>query len=475
MLAVILAAPIWGQEVTLKGIVKDSSGEPLVGVSVQIKGTQNGTVTNVEGSFTLRATVKPTDKLVVSYIGMAKQEIEIGNKRNFNVLLKEDSQLLDDVVVTGFRSISKTNFTGSSTKLQQDELNIKGAVDLSRMLEGQAAGVSIQNVSGTFGAAPKVRVRGATSLSGENKPLWVIDGVIQEDLINVSNDELTSGDPTTLLGSAVAGLNASDIESIDVLKDAAATALYGARAMNGVVVVTTKRGSEGKPKVSYSGNFTVQLKPSYADYDIMNSADQMSVYAELERKGFLTSGIVNNANSGVYGKMYNLINTYNESTGKFGLENTPEARRQFLTRYANANTDWFDILFRNSLQQEHSISVSGGSNFSRSYLSLSFMNDEGWSVADKVKRYTANFRNDFTLSKKLKIGFQLVGSLRDQRTHPVPSPAAAIPWRVPTTATSISTPSATPSTPAVHSPATTRMANWSISPSTSLPSTSSMR
>lgn len=416
MLAVILAAPVWGQEVTLKGIVKDSNGEPLVGVSVQIKGTQNGTVTNLEGSFTLRATVKPTDKLVVSYIGMAKQEIEIGNKRNFNVLLKEDSQLLDDVVVTGFRSISKTNFTGSSTKLQQDELNIKGAVDLSRMLEGQAAGVSIQNVSGTFGAAPKVRVRGATSLSGENKPLWVIDGVIQEDLINVSNDELTSGDPTTLLGSAVAGLNASDIESIDVLKDAAATALYGARAMNGVVVVTTKRGSEGKPKVSYSGNFTVQLKPSYADYDIMNSADQMSVYAELERKGFLTSGIVNNANSGVYGKMYNLINTYNETTGKFGLENTPEARRQFLTRYANANTDWFDILFRNSLQQEHSISVSGGSNYSRSYLSLSFMNDEGWSVADKVKRYTANFRNDFTLSKKLKIGFQLVGSLRDQRT-----------------------------------------------------------
>lgn len=410
-----VSAISFGQSVVLKGLVKDSNGDPLIGVSVSVKGTSHGTITDADGKFVLQAAVKPDAKLLISYVGMVPQEHEVGTKRNFVFVLQEDSQVLDDVVVTGFRSISKTNFTGSSTKLQQDDLNIKGAVDLSRMLEGQAAGVSIQNVSGTFGAAPKVRVRGATSLSGENKPLWVIDGVIHEDLINVSNDELTSGDPSTLLGSAVAGLNANDIESIDVLKDAAATALYGARAMNGVVVVTTKRGNEGKPMVSYSGNFTVQLKPRYADYDIMNSSDQMSVYAELERKGYLNSDIVNRSNSGVYGKMYNLINTYDEATGKFGLENTVAARRNFLNRYVNANTDWFDILFRNSLQQEHAISVSGGSAFSRSYLSLSFLNDDGWSIADKVRRYTANFRNDFNISKRLKLGFQLIGSLRDQQ------------------------------------------------------------
>lgn len=414
-LLVTVSAIAFGQNAVLKGIVKDSNGDPLIGVSIAVKGISQGTITDINGKFILEVNVKPGTTLVVSYVGMIPQEHEVKGKRDFSFVLQEDSQVLDDVIVTGFRSISKTNFTGSSTKLQQDELNIKGAVDLSRMLEGQAAGVSIQNVSGTFGAAPKVRVRGATSLSGENKPLWVIDGVIHEDLINVSNDELTSGDPATLLGSAVAGLNANDIESIDVLKDAAATALYGARAMNGVVVVTTKRGTEGKPVISYSGNFTIQLKPQYRDYDIMNSSDQMSIYAELERKGLLTSNIVNSANSGVYGKMYNLINTFDEATGKFGLENTTASRRNFLYRYVKANTDWFDILFKNSLQQEHSISVSGGSAFSRSYLSLSFLNDDGWSIADKVNRYTANYRNDFHISKKLKLGFQLIGSLRDQR------------------------------------------------------------
>lgn len=415
MLVVTVSVIASGQNSLLKGVVKDVNGEPLVGVSVAVKGTSQGTITDVDGKFTLSVNVNGNTTLVVSYVGMAAQEQLVKEKRNFVFILEEDSQVLDDVVVTGFRSISKTNFTGSSTKLQHDELNIKGAVDLSRMLEGQAAGVSIQNVSGTFGAAPKVRVRGATSLSGENKPLWVIDGVIHEDLVNVSNDDLTSGDPATLLGSAVAGLNANDIESIDVLKDAAATALYGARAMNGVVVVTTKRGSGGRPVVSYSGNFTVQLKPTYADYDIMNSSDQMSVYAELERKGFLTSNIVNSSNSGVYGKMYNLLDTFDESTGKFALENTPSARKNFLLRFVNANTDWFDILFKNSLQQEHSISISGGSERNRSYVSLSFLNDNGWTIADKVNRYTANFRNDFNVSKNLKLGFQMIGSLRDQK------------------------------------------------------------
>lgn len=414
-LVAIVTTTAQTHQTTLTGVVVDTSGEPLIGVSISIKGTNTGTITNADGKFTISTAIKSTTTLVFSYIGMTPQEIKVGNQRTFKVELQEDSQQLEDVVVTGFRSISKTNFTGSASKLQSDDLKIKGVTDVSRMLEGQVAGISIQNVSGTFGAAPKVRVRGATSLSGENKPLWVIDGVVQEDVVNVTNDQLTSGDPTTLLGSAVAGLNANDIESIDVLKDAAATALYGARAMNGVVVVTTKRGTEGRPVVTYSGNFTIQLRPTYRDYDIMNSSDQMSIYAELERKGFLNSDIVNASNSGVYGKMYKLINTYNEDKGEFELPNTPEARKNFLQRYVNANTDWFDILFRNSLQQEHSINVSGGSQRVRSYASLSFLDDGGWTIADKVNRYTANYRNDYTISNKLKLGFQLVGSVRQQK------------------------------------------------------------
>ncbi|MDR1342080.1 MAG: SusC/RagA family TonB-linked outer membrane protein, partial [Prevotellaceae bacterium] len=297
-----------------------------------------------------------------------------------------------------------------------DEISTEGIVDVSRMLEGRAAGVSVQNVSGTFGAAPKIRVRGATSINGENKPLWVVDGVILEDMVNVSNDQLSSGDPTTLLGSSVAGINANDIESFDILKDAAATALYGARAMNGVVVITTKRGQEGKPSIKYTGNYSVQLKPSYSDFNIMNSADQMSVLAQLERSGFLTTNILNQSSWGVYGKMYRNIATYDSDAGRFLLENTPEAKRVFLNRYAYANTDWFDLLFRTSLVQEHSLSFSGGSQNSKSYASIGFYNDGGWTVADNVKRYTMNFRNDYTVNRFLDVAVGANGSLRQQQT-----------------------------------------------------------
>lgn len=399
----------------LTGQVFDEHRQPVIGASVLVKGTSQGIQTDAAGKFSFQAEVTPQSILMVQFLGMQTAEQVVGQRTSFEFTLREDASQIENVVVTGFQTISKTTFTGSATKLKIDEMNIKGVTDVSRMLEGAAAGVAIQNVSGTFGAAPKVRVRGVTSINGENKPLWVIDGVVQEDIVTVSNDDLTSGDPTTLLGSAVAGISASDIESIDILKDASATALYGARAMNGVVVVTTKRGREGAPVVNYNGNFTIQLRPTYDNYDIMNSYDQMSVYAELERKGYLNSDIVNAMNSGVYGKMYKLINTYNDKTGQFGLENTPAAKRAFLMRYAQANTDWFKVLFRNSLQQEHSLSISAGGAKSQTYASISFLHDEGWSVADRVNRYTANLRNNFKVARWLDLGFQLTGSLRQQR------------------------------------------------------------
>ena len=319
------------KKLTVKGKVTESGNaeEPLVGAYVLVVGTTNGATVDVDGSYTL-SNVPSNATLQFSFMGYKTKEIPVNGKSVINAALAFETEMLEDVIVTGFQNVKKENFTGASVKVSADQLAVKGLSDVSRMLEGSVAGVTIQNVSGTFGSAPKVRVRGSTSISGENKPLWVIDGVIHEDIVNVSNDELTSGDPATLLGSAVAGLNSNDIESIDVLKDASATALYGARAMNGVIVVTTKRGKSGRPKITYSGNYTVQMKPTYGDYDIMNSVDQMSVYAELERKGYLTTNIVNWSNSGVYGKMYNLINQYDETTGKFGIENTVASRKKIL-------------------------------------------------------------------------------------------------------------------------------------------------
>ena len=401
-------------QIKITGTVTDAEdGLPIIGATVVVKGTSVGVVTGAQGDFSLTV---PAGKEVVtvSFIGYTEWEGAVTKTQTrLDVKLAKSSTKIEEVVVTGMADVKKETFTGSSVKIKADDVLIAGVSDVSRMLEGQVAGVSVQNVSSTFGSAPKVRIRGVTSLSGENKPLWVVDGVVLEDVVNISNDQLSSGDPTTLLGSSVAGINASDIASFDILKDAAATALYGARAMNGVVVITTKKGSQGAPRVSYSGNFTIRTKPRYSNFDIMNSADQMSVYSELERKGLLNQDIVNSANSGVYGLMYKAITSYDPATG-FGLENTREARKAFLMQYAKANTDWFDILFTHNLQQEHSLSISTGTEKSRTYASVGFMNDAGWSIADKVNRYTLNFRNDYDISRKITVGFQAVASLRQQ-------------------------------------------------------------
>lgn len=402
-------------DITVHGIVKDAiKGEPLKGATVLVKGTKHGVVTDDKGEFEIK-NVSSEATLLVSMAGYKEKDVKVSASA-MTILLTEESLSLQEVVVTGFQRIERKKFTGSAVTIKADSIKIDGIIDVSRMLEGRAAGVSVQNVSGTFGTAPKVRVRGATSISGSNKPLWVVDGVVLEDIINVSNEQLTSGDASTLLGSSVAGLNANDIETFDILKDASAAALYGARAMNGVIVITTKKGKMGKPVFSYSGNFGVQLKPSYANFDIMSSADMMSVYAEMERKGYINyPDMVNAASSGIFGKLAQLIQTP-QADGSFAVQNTPEARQAWLMQYANINTDWFNILFRNSFTQEHSLSISSGNDKMRSYFSTSFYNDQGWTVADNVKRYTVNLNNTYTPSTKLSFGFGITGSVRQQQS-----------------------------------------------------------
>ncbi|TKC65047.1 SusC/RagA family TonB-linked outer membrane protein [Pedobacter hiemivivus] len=394
-------------------IVADEDGQPLPGVSIKVKGSTKSTSTNTNGEFSIR--VSDGEVLVVTMIGYLTQEVPTNGKTTLNIKLKQDNKALSEVVVTGFQNINKKLFTGSAVTISGADVKQDGAVDISRMLEGKVAGVSVQNVSGTFGTAPKIRVRGATSISGENKPLWVIDGVVLEDVVNISNDQLSSGDATTLLGSSVAGINADDIESFNILKDASATALYGARAMNGVVVITTKKGKAGNTAVNYSGNFSSFLKPNYSTFNIMNSADEMSVYAEIYRKGGLGPNIVNGEKGGVFAKMYQQINAFDASTGKFGVVNTAEGRASFLKKYATANTDWFDLLFKNSFVQEHSLSISSGSEKSQHYFSVGYYDDNGWTLADEAKRYTMNLRGNYNLSPKLSVGILGTGALRIQK------------------------------------------------------------
>lgn len=401
----------------LKGIVLDEDGVAVSGASVLVNRTNKGDITDLEGRFTIR--VQKGDKIVVSFVGKLNYTFTWDGKPTTRITLQTDPKSLDAVVVsTGYQNLNRKLFTGAATRINAKDVERTGLADATKMLEGQVAGLSLQNVSGTFGAAPKLRIRGATSLSGDNKPLWVVDGIILEDVVNISNEALSTGDASTLLGSSVAGINPDDIESFNILKDAAATAMYGARAMNGVIVVTTKKGraSNGAPRISYTGNFSTYLKPQYSEFDILNSADQMALMIELLNKGYYQiPSASRGADGGIFYKMYNNLYDYHPDTDSYELRNDKPSRNEFLNRYANANTDWFDVLFRNALIQEHSLSISSGGDKVQNYASASFMKDNGITIGNSVDRFTGNFRSNFKFSNKFRGELLTAGTVRNQR------------------------------------------------------------
>ena len=394
-------------------VVSAGDNEPVIGATITVVGTKTAAVTDFDGKFSLTTDV-PNPQVTISYIGMVAQTLKA--TANMHVELKANAQVLNEVVVTGLTRTDRRLFTGATDKVDAEKARLSGVADISRSLEGQAAGVSVQNVSGTFGTAPKIRVRGATSIYGSSKPLWVVDGVIMEDAANVGADDLASGNPETLISSAIAGLNADDIESFQILKDGSATSIYGARAMAGVIVVTTKKGKQGQAHISYTGEFTTRLVPSYNNFDILDSKEQMGIYREMADKGWLNlSEILNGSEYGVYGKMYELINRYDARTGRFALENTTEAKNRYLRQAEFRNTDWFNELFTPSIMQNHSISLSGGTQSSNYYASFSAMLDPGWYKQSNVNRYTLSLNLTQHLSDKLSLNFIGSAAYRKQR------------------------------------------------------------
>lgn len=395
-------------------VISEDDGEPLIGATVSVKGKpQIAVATDIDGKFMFDV---PSSKSVleIKYIGMDTEEVKASELPK-NIYLKSNTQQLGEVVVTGMANVDKRLFTGATTKIDADNARLTGVADISRSLEGKAAGVSVQNVSGTFGTAPKIRVRGATSIYGTSKPLWVVDGVVLEDAVEISADALSSGDAETLIASSIAGLNADDIESFQILKDGSATSIYGARAMAGVIVVTTKQGRPGHTSVNYTGEFTYRMKPNYNDFNISNSQEQMGIYKEMEAKGWLSfASLANSSSSGIYGTMYKMINSYDPATG-YGLANTDAAKNAYLRQAEFRNTDWFDLLFNDNIMQNHAVSISGGTDKGSFYTSFSFMDDQGWYKSSEVQRYTFNANASYNLSKNLKIKLLTSDSFRKQK------------------------------------------------------------
>lgn len=405
---------LWGiqaQNTVLTGKVSDAiNGNALPGVSVSVKGSTAGVVTDMDGNYSISLPQGKGLIIEFSFIGMKTQEIAYTGQKILHVALVELTHNLNEVVVTGYQKIDRKLFTGSAVKLEGAEVKLEGVADVSRSLQGTVAGVEIENVSGTFGTAPVMRIRGNASILGGNRPLMVVDGVVMEDAVEMSNTDLSSGNLSTLLSSSTASINPEDIESFQVLKDASATALYGARAMNGVIVITTKRGRKGTIQVDYSMDMTLRQKPNYTQFDILSSGAEMSVYQELYEKGWID--IASSNTSRHHGAMQSMFRLIADKQLEWRADGEPNY--DYLQYYADANTDWFDHLFKTSLMQQHSVSITQGSEKATVRASFGFMADPGVTEADKVKNYTGAIRADFNLNKKLRVGMKVSGNVRDQ-------------------------------------------------------------
>ena len=413
LLFLVMALASLGVAAQVSGTVLDENNEPVIGASVvQQSNPKNGVATDIDGHFTLN--VPAGTKIKITYVGY--EDEVVAGKAGMTVVLKPKGEVLNEVVVTGYQKVDKRLFTGATQSVDAEKTKLSGVADVSRGLEGRVSGVQVQNVSGTFGTAPKIRVRGATSIYGSSKPLWVVDGVVLEDNVEISADDLSSGDANTLIASAVAGLNADDIESFQILKDGSATSIYGAKANAGVIVITTKTGRKGTSSINYTGEFTYRLKPNYRDFNICTSQEQMSILREMEQKGWLEyASLVNGSTSGIYGQMYNLINTYDPETGTYALPNTQQARNNFLREAEFRNTDWFDLLFNNNIMQNHSVSISGGTDKGSFYTSASVMLDPGWYKSSRVERYTFNANAIYNITDNLRLKILNSDSFRDQK------------------------------------------------------------
>lgn len=378
----VLATPDMGVEAVqqskrITGTVSDAMG-PIIGANVLEKGTSNGMITDMNGSFTL--TVTPGATIVVSFIGYVSQEIKITNQTRLDIVLKEDSEMLDEVVVVGYGTMKRSDLSGASVSMSEDA--IKGSVitNLDQSLQGRAAGVTAVTTSGAPGSSSSIRVRGQATINANAEPLYVIDGVIvqsqgQSGADYGLGDALGNGSVSTI--SPLSTINPADIVSMEILKDASATAIYGAQGANGVVLITTKRGKSGEAKFSYDGMFAVQRQTKRLD--VMDLRE--------------------------YAEYYNDFVDMGEATASDYLSDPS---------ILGKGTNWQDAIFQTALQHQHQISAQGGSDKVQYYVSGSYMNQDGTIIGSSFERFSVRTNLDAQLKKWLKLGLSATWSNTDE-------------------------------------------------------------
>jgi len=377
------------ENILAQGLVTDTEGKPLPGVAVYIKGSTTGTLSNASGHFNLR--VPKNSALLFSFVGMAPQTVLVESENSLKVVMKEQATEMEEVVVTGFQVLKKREMTSSIVSLNAEDIIEPVGTSLDQMLQGKVPGMSVMQMTSTVGAAPKIRIRGSSTIIGSREPVWVLDGIVLQDPVPLDAAELNSLDKVNLIGNAISGLNPEDIDRIDVLKDASATVLYGTKAANGVIVITTKRGKQGAPSIRYSNAMSFIGRPNYDDQYLMNSNERMEVSEEIYRRGLQFEGY-SPTNAGFEGALYQLYH------GKISQQQFNEE----VQRMRSYNTDWYDILFRNSFSHSHTISMSGASKTVNYYFSAGYSKQQGAPLDENSERFTFMANLGFTLSERFQ-------------------------------------------------------------------------
>ena len=392
------------------GHVYDPGKEALVGVTVAVKGsTSGGAITDENGRYMILDPNESGTVIVFSSIGFEKKEVAVGDKKVIDVTMTEKSAYLDEVVVTGYQNVNRRELASAVSQIEMDEIKLSDKFSIDQMLAGQVAGMSVTTTGGGPSATPKIRIRGTSSLYGNTAPLWVLDGIILDDN-SVNWDASGNLDPLAedaqyLVGNAIAGVNPNDIESITVLKDASATAIYGVQAANGVIVVTTKKGRNGPAQVTYNGSVSINQRENYRRLYLMDAGERVQLSKDL-----LDSRLSYTR------KDFNL--GYEMLKAQYDAKKL--TRSQFdaaVTEMIDRNTDWFDLLFRNAVTQNHTLSLSGGNESSTYYSSVGASISQGTAREEVSKRYTATLKVNSWISPKVYIGFQLNGSITDNQGY----------------------------------------------------------
>lgn len=343
-----------GQTRRVTGNVVDEAGSPIIGASVLVKGTNTGTITDVEGNFVLAAVPTSANTLVVSFVGYSTQEVAISS--NMTVIMAADNEMLDEVIVVGYGTQRKKDVTSSIARVGGDDLANLATSSFDTQLAGRAAGVQVLTPSGILGSTPTYRIRGVATVNSGTQPLIVVDGM------PIVSGNIAEGSASY---NAMTDINPADIESVEILKDGAATAIYGSRAANGVVLITTKKGKVGQTKVTYDGMFTVASP--YKTHDLLNASEFVTIMGELY--------------------------------GNWDMESP--------ARNTGVDTDWMKEVFRTGFQHSHTINASGGTEKSQYYFSLGFTNQEGIIRANDLRRYNVKANLTQEVNKWVKVGIDI--------------------------------------------------------------------